>query len=75
MPPSAIQTTLCVLLCRYVTWNNRVNFAEETKLSATKEEERAWVAERRASGGDASTSSPPDYPFICEVCVGLRSED
>lgn len=55
------------LHCRYVSWNNHVSFSEETKLSATREEEQKWVADRQASSGDASTSSPPDYPFICEV--------
>lgn len=55
-------------LHRYVTWNNRIDFSEETKLSSTQEEERAWLAERRASSGD--TSSAPDYPFICEVSPG-----
>lgn len=56
-----------VPVLRYVTWNSHISFSEETKLGATQEEERGWVAERRASGGDASASSPPDYPFICEV--------
>lgn len=54
--------------CRYVSWNSHISFVDETKLSATREEEQKWVAERQASGSNASTSSPPDYTFICEVC-------
>ena len=54
---------------RYVTWNEHVSFSEETKLSASQEEERAWLQERCASGGAASSS--PAYPFICEVSLFL----
>lgn len=50
---------------------SRLSFTNETKLSATSEDEAAWL-ERLQSGQDASSSSPNggaptrDFHFICE---------
>lgn len=75
---AAVQAFENVWCGRYVVWNDSLAFSEETKLSASQEEETAWTQERQQqhqSGSGRTASSPegvlsdkaPSYPFICEV--------
>lgn len=57
---------------RCIVLSDQIDFSDETKLSASQEEEAGWKKEREKSHADASTSSggsagPPEYHFICQV--------
>ena len=49
-------------MSRFVVLNGQVDFAGETKLGASEEEEAAWKQQRHQSHAAA-----PEYPFICQV--------
>ena len=60
------------LICRCIVLSDRIDFSDETKLSASQEEEAGWKKEREKSHADASTSGggsagAPEYHFICQV--------